>query len=573
MTLPDGNIRLCPTAPRRTRKPAVDRNEGTRQVVGFESSQFPRIEPGGPSRRDMLRAGFFGGAAVGLGLLLDACGTGSGGGSTTSTSSSTSGSGSAGTPKRGGTLRLGISGGDNIEAINPLLPGPVADYGRIPQIYEPLLAWDQNLQPSPNLAESVTPNADATQWTIKVRKGVTFHDGKPLTADDVIYTFQQILNPKSPGYGATPAQYVDYKNLKKLDKYTVLVPMTAPFATFDTILPVYDYSVIPVGFDPKKPNGTGPFKVKSFTPGQQSVMVRNPNYWQNGKPYVDELVMIDFVDETSQVNAFKSGQVDAINLLSAPSIASLQSAGAQVVISNGGGFVPFTMRIDQAPFNDVRVRQALKLVVDRGDLMNIVFAGHGQIGNDVFSIYDADYDHSLPQRTQDIEQAKSLLRQAGHDSLNLELVVAPQAQGAISMAQIFQQQAAKANVKISLRQITTTAFSNGYTKWTFANSFWLYNPYFEEVGLATLPNGPFNETHLNDPHYASLYKQALAQTDPGKRADIAHEMQKIDYEQGGYIIPGFTPLIEALSPKVHGDQQSKSGLSFNNWDLKNFWID
>lgn len=573
MTLLGTNIRLCATAsPARTSLNASC-NEGTRQVVAFESSQTPRVEPSGPSRRDMLRAGFFGGAAVSLGLLLEACGTGSGTTATTPTSSGSSGSGAGGTPKRGGTLRLGISGGDNIEGINPLMPGPVADYGRIPQVYEPLLTWDQNLQPSPCLAESVTSNSDATQWTIKVRQGVTFHDGKPLTADDVIYTFQQILNPKAPGYGATPAQFVDYKNLKKVDKYTVLVPMTQPFATFDTILPVYDYSVIPVGFDPKKPNGTGPFKVKSFTPGQQSVMVRNPNYWQHGKPYVDELIMIDFSDETSQVNAFKSGQVDGINLLSAPSIASLQSAGAQLVISNGGGFVPFTMRVDQAPFNDVRVRQALRLVVDRNAMQNIVFAGHGQIGNDVFSIYDADYDHSLPQRQQNIDQAKSLLRQAGHDSLNLELVVAPQAQGAISMAQVFQQQAAKANVNIQLKQITTTAFNNGYTKWTFANSFWLSNPYFEEVGLATLPTGPFNETHFNDPHYVSLYKQALAQTDASKRADIAHAMQKIDYDQGGYIIPMFTPLIEALSTKVHGDQQSKSGLSFNNWDLKNFWID
>ena len=542
-------------------------------MAGFESSQFGNIDRRGPSRRDILRAGFFGGTALGAGLLLEACGTGNAGSSNTSAPSGSSTSSTAGTPKRGGTLKLGISGGDNIEGINPLLPGPVADYGRIPQLYEPLLTWDANLNPVANLAESVMPNSDATQWTIKLRQGVTFHDGKPLTADDVIFTFQQILNPKSPGYGATPAQFVDAKNMKKVDDHTVIVPMSAPFATFDSILPVYDYSIIPVGFDPKKPNGTGPFKLKSFSPGQQSVMVRNPNYWQNGKPYVDELIMIDFTDETSQVNAFKSGQVDAINLLSAPSIAAVQGNGAQVVISSGGGFVPFTMRMDQAPFNDVRVRQALKLVVDRPALMNVVFAGHGQVGNDVFSIYDDAYDHSLPQRTQDIAQAKSLLHQAGHDSLDLELVVAPQAQGAISTAQVFQQQAAKANVNIHLRQITTTAFNSGYTKWTFANSFWLYNPYFEEVGLATLPTGPFNETHMANEQYVSLYKQALAQTDSGKRADIAHQMQKIDYDEGGYIIPGFTPLIEALSSKVHGDQQSKSGLSFNNWDLKSFWID
>jgi peptide/nickel transport system substrate-binding protein len=539
-------------------------------VVDNDSQRRPLlwVRDRGLSRRDLLRYGAWSTAAVGAGVVLDACGGGSGSPSTGSTTAA-----AGGTPKSGGTLRLGISGGASIEGVNPLVPGPTTDYGRIPQVYEPLLAWDDNLRPVPALAESVTSNKDATLWTIKVRKGVIFHDGKPLTADDVVFTFQQILNKTSPGYGASPLALVDAKNIKKVDSHTVTVPMLSPFSTFDQVLPVYDFDVIPTNFDPKKPNGTGPFKLVSFKAGQQSVMVKNPNYWQSGLPYLDKIIMIDFADETSQVNALKSGQVDAVNLLSAPSIASLQSAGQQVVISNGGGFVPFTMRVDQKPFDDVRVRQALRLCVDRQQLINVVFAGHGQLGNDVFSIYDPDYDHSLPQRHQDLAQAKSLLRSAGADGLQTELVVAPQAQGALSMAQVFQQDAAKASVKINLRQVTTTAFNNNYTEWTFANSFWYANPYFEEVGLATVKSGPFNETHFDNTQYNNLYQQGLRETDPSKRADIAHQMQRIDYDQGGYIIPCFTPLIEALAPKVHGDKPSKSGLSFNNWDLKHFWVD
>jgi peptide/nickel transport system substrate-binding protein len=521
------------------------------------------------SRRDLLRFSAVGGAAIGVGALLSACGSSSSGG----TAPVAGASSAAGTPKRGGTLRIGLSGGDTVDGINPLLPGLPTDYARIPQIFEPLIAWDDNLRPIPYLAESMTSNATATEWTIKVRKGVTFHNGKPLTADDVIFTFQSILDPKAPGYGASPLALVDAKNIKKVDNYTVKIPCTGPFSTFMETLPVYDFSVIPTGFNPKKPIGTGPFTLKSFTPGQQSVMVRNANYWQNNLPYVDELILIDFANETSQTQALASGQVDAINLLSAASIDAVKSAGKQVVISNGGGFSPWSMRIDQAPFNDVRVRQAMRLVLDRQALINVVFGGHGLVGNDVFSYYDAAYDHTLPQRVQDIGQAKSLLKQAGHDGLTVEMVLAPVAQGAVSAAQIYKQQAAQAGITINLRQMTTTAYDNGYTKWPFSDSFWYYNPYFEEAGLSTIASGPFNETHFTNPQYGKLYNQGLAATNPATRTDIAHQMQKIDYDTGGFIIPCFTPLIEGLSTKVHGDKPSKSGLSFNNWDLKSLWMD
>jgi peptide/nickel transport system substrate-binding protein len=174
---------------------------------------------------------------------------------------------------------------------------------------------------------------------------------------------------------------------------------------------------------------------------------------------------------------------------------------------------------------------------------------------------------------QDIGQAKSLLKQAGHDGLTVEMVLAPVAQGAVSAAQIYKQQAAQAGITINLRQMTTTAYDNGYTKWPFSDSFWYYNPYFEEAGLSTIASGPFNETHFTNPQYGKLYNQGLAATNPATRTDIAHQMQKIDYDTGGFIIPCFTPLIEGLSTKVHGDKPSKSGLSFNNWDLKSLWMD
>jgi peptide/nickel transport system substrate-binding protein len=535
----------------------------TGSVNDAQGLSAPRGSATDVTRRDLLKVGALGGLTIGAGGLLGIFGN----------SPQPAWGAAAAKPKRGGTLRIGVSAGGSNDAINPLLLGNPPDYARVFQIYEPLIAWDENLNLVPYLAESMTPNADATLWTIKVRKGVTFHDGKPLTAADVAYTFQTILNPKSPGYGASSIQNVDAKNIKVLDTHTVQIPCLAPFSTFMETLPVYQFCVIPVGFNPSKPNGTGPFKFQSFTPGVQSVMVRNPNYWQPGLPYVDKLILIDFADETSQTNALASGQVDAIGMLSAPSIATVKSQGNGILISNGGGFSPFTMRVDVAPFSDVRVRQALRLVVDRPQLMNIVFGGHGTLGNDVFSRWSSDYDTSLPQRHQDLEKAKSLLKQAGHEGLTAELVVAPQAQGAIVAAQVFQQQATGAGVKINIRQITTTAFASKYPNWTFANSFWFANPYFQEVGISTLPTSPYNETHFNDPKYTALYAEGLKTVNPSKRKEIAAEMQTIDYDIGGLIIPCFAPIIDGFSSKLRGDKKSKSGLPFNDWDLKSLWFE
>jgi peptide/nickel transport system substrate-binding protein len=517
-------------------------------------------------RRGFLRLGAVGTLAAGSTGLLAACGSSSG--------PAVSVSHSAGKPKRGGTLQFALGSGGSADLINPLKPGVPPDYARIPQIFEPLAIWDKNLNPVPLLAESIEPNKDGSVWTVRLRKGITFHNGKPLTADDVIYTFQQILNPKDPGYGALAMQLVDAKHLKKVDSLTVEFPCTQPFSMFLKTLPVYEYYIVPVGWKAGQTVGTGPFVLESFQPGQASVMSRNASYWQHGLPYVDKVVMTDYVEESSRVNALISGQVNAIDQLSAPSIAQLKSAGMQLSISDGGGFCPFTMRVDTAPFNNPDVREALKLCVDRPQIRTAVYGGYGAIGNDVFAYWDSDYDHSLPQRQQDIDKAKSLLKRAGHESLTLSLVVAPQAQGWLDEAELFQQQAAQAGVKINLNQVTVTDFNNSYTKWPFANSFWYSNPYLNEVALATLgASSPFNETHFNDSKYQSLYSQATRTLDESLQRELIHEMQAIDYAQSGYIIPAFLPVIDGMSSKVHGDGPSRSGTSFNNWDLRRLWVE
>jgi peptide/nickel transport system substrate-binding protein len=520
------------------------------------------------TRRDALKQAAAGSLALSASGLLAACGSGSG------SSTGAGGSGSTDTPQKGGTLTAAITGGSSSDTLNPLEAINNADFARTQNLFDSLAEITPSGSAELSLAEEITPNATATVWTVRLRRGVEFHDGRELTAKDVVHTFKTILNPKAPTAAAAGLAPLDAAAIKAKDKYTVQIPCKTPFATLVDQLAYPGYSdIIPEGFDARRPIGTGPFKFESFTPGQQSVFTRFDNYWQAGKPYVDRVVITDYGDETSQVNALVSGQASVANLLSTASIGEIQSGGQKILISSGGGFTPFTMRVDVAPFNDVRVRQALRLVVDRRQMLDVVFGGHGTLGNDVFGIWSSDYDHSLPQRTQDIEQAKSLLKQAGQTDLRLELVTAPIAQGVVTSAQALAQQASAAGIKINIRQVTVTEFYGAnYLKWPFAQDWSYYDFYLPEVTLVFLPTSPFNETHFNDPTYTNLYKEAVAAVDPHKRRDLAAEMQQIDYARGAYILPFFPPVIDGYAANVHGLVPSKSGLPLNGYNFRNVWL-
>ena len=211
-------------------------------------------EPDGQTRRDFIRrVSVVGAAAVAVPTGLAACG-----GSSSSSSTSTS----QGTPKKGGILRAAFSGGSSTDTIDGDNVINNLDFARTYQLYDSLVKYDEHGTIVNSLAEEITPNADATMWTIHLRSGVEWHNGKPLDADDVAFTFKRIVNPKAPLVGAPTLALLDVKNMKKVDKLTLQVPMHAPFSTFVETLPNYTYFIVPVGFDLKHPIGTGPFKFK-----------------------------------------------------------------------------------------------------------------------------------------------------------------------------------------------------------------------------------------------------------------------------------------------------------------------
>lgn len=150
---------------------------------------------------------------------------------------------------------------------------------------------------------------------------------------------------------------------------------------------------------------------------------------------------------------------------------------------------------------------------------------------------------------------------------------APLVGGMTDAAQVFQEQAAAAGITVNVQQVTTTElFGPNFLSWPFAQDYWFYNPYFPQVAKATLPSGPYDETHWNDSRCGKLYTAGLATTDKAKQTEIAHEMQLMDYESGGYVIPYFPPVIDGYAANVMGVVASKVGLSFNDFDFKRMWI-
>jgi peptide/nickel transport system substrate-binding protein len=514
------------------------------------------------SRRQLL-AGTAGLAVVGG--LAAACSKSS------SSVSASPGGDAAGKPKRGGNFRLGVTGGGSKDIMDGQNIITKPDQARLVTAFETLLLFDENYQLTNNgLAESVTQDSPK-QYTIRLRKGIEFQNGKTLTADDVIYSIQRIGTKSNglTGYAATAT--MDVAGMKKLDKYTVRLPLKTADSTIPQTLGSYTFTVVPVGYKgyPHPQIGTGAYKLKSFTPGQQSVHERNPNYWRHGEPYFDTVTIVDFSDSTSQVNALLGGQIDAMTDLPASQVKVVQSRGQGVLVSKTGGWLPLCMAIDMPPFDDVRVRQAMRLIVDRPAMIEQVLSGYGFAGNDLYAPFDPGYDHSLPQRTQDIAQAKSLLKAAGHANLRVDLHTTNGAAGMVETATVFANQAQAAGVKINVIN-DPNYYGDQYLKLAFSVDFWGTRSYLNQVQQGSLPTSPYNETHWppksgTGANFGSLYNQALAATDPAKRMEIEHEMQQLEYNLGGYIIPFFNDLVDGYSAKVKGLKPSKGTLNLDSF--------
>ena len=492
--------------------------------------------------------------------------------------------GIAATPKRGGQFRVGVAGGSSSDIIDgqDIVTNP--DQARLMAGFETLVGFDKNFKLKFNgLAEELSPNKKGDVWTIRVRHGIEFHNGKTLGAEDVIYSLHRLIDPKLKLFGGAALSSVNPHGMKKLDKRTVRLHLKHPDATILDALGQYVAGIVPVGYSPHaigkaKPNvGTGPYKLKSFTPGQQSIHVRNENYWRTGQPYFDEVHIIDINEATALVNALLGGQVDAITNIPPAQVGIVNGrSGRKVLESPTAQWTPLCMRVDTAPFNDARVRKAMRLIADRPQMVKQALSGHGHVGNDMYAPFDTAYDHALPQRHQDIAQAKSLLKAAGQTHLTVDLQSTNGALGMNEGAQVFAQQARAAGVKVNVKILDSGTFYGAqYLKWPFSTDFWGTRNYLSQVAAGSIPTSPYNETHAADRKFLTLYREALRTINRKKRYEIEHEMMKLEYDHGGYIIWGFSNFLDGYNTKLRGLVPGWKGvMQLNNFGsgFRTFWF-
>jgi peptide/nickel transport system substrate-binding protein len=527
------------------------------------------------SRRQFVASGVAGALALG-GV---ACGS-------AKTRSTTSNKADTGKPVRGGTFTVGMITAGAAETLDPGVSIALVDTLRCEQLYNLLFEPGPDIKTLvPRLATSAEPNKDATVWTFQLRPGVEWHDGKSFTADDVVYNFQ--LWGKSSNYNnALFAGTVDFKSVRKRGPLTVEVPLLKPVAQFPSILSFSEPFIVQAGATKASfrtnPIGTGPFKFESFDPGKQSVFVRNPNYWEdNGKPYVDRVVInSSFSDETARLNALLGGQLNVLSWVP-PTVASTHKSSSQLKILSAHSPDPYVilMRVDKGPFADVRVRQALKLIADRQALVETALSGWGVPANDLIGV-GCEYHLDLPAPKQDIEKAKSLLNAAGQSDLSFSLPTSNAVPGFVEAATIYAQQCSEAGVKCNVKNIPASTYytsSAGFLTrpicmdngTTYQSLTALYQTWY-----AT--GAPYNETFWGhqQPGGAEAQKlitQAIAELDPSKAADLWHEVQMQQFNEGGTLAYANVDYIDAVAPKVHG-LKATPARNLNNGRLLDGWI-
>jgi len=479
--------------------------------------------------------------------------------------------------RRGGTFRLAVSGGST-DFIDGQHIVAKSDIARLMTGWEGLAYFDEGYKIKLGLAEELRAEKP-NQYLIRLRDGIEFHNGKTLTIDDVIYSIRRTKNAKLKLFGNAGLGAIDLKRTRKLDARTARIFLSRADVTLIEAFAQYFQGVVPVGYQPNAVGkgplrfiGTGPFKVQSFTPGRESVHVRNENYWRTGQPYFDQVRIINFPDDAAKVNALLSNQIDAMTDVPFAQVPVLNRRGnVEVYVSQTGAWTPLCMRVDVAPYNDVRVRRALRLLINRPQVVRQGLSGFGRIANDIYSPFDPAYaGDDFPQRRYDPEQARSLLRRAGQSNLSIEVVTSPADTGMVEGATIFAQNAKAGGVNVRVRNVDGgTIYGDQYLKWPFSADYWGTRNYLQQVAAGVLKTAPFNETHWDAyPGYKkfeSLYRQALATVNPGKRADIIRAMQRMEYSDGGLIIWGFKNLTDAYSTKVGGWKPDRGTLNLNKY--------
>ncbi|MCP5087111.1 MAG: ABC transporter substrate-binding protein [Rhodobacteraceae bacterium] len=485
----------------------------------------------------------------------------------------------AATPKKGGLYRAGFGHGSTTDSLDPatyensIMTQVCFSYGNH------LTEVGPDGQLRPELAESWEASTDAKTWTFKVRQGVEFHNGKTLTADDMMASlnYHRGEDSKSAAKGLLSGI-----TEMRADGGNLVVDLAEGNADFPFIVSDYHLVVLPSSdgkVDPTAGIGTGPYKMDEFEPGVRFLGSRNPNYFKSDAAYFDGVQYLSILDLTARQNAMLNDEVDSIDRVDPKTVTLLARAPhVNILETTGTLHYTFPMRVDAAPFDNVDVRLALKHAVKRQELVDKILLGHGALGND-HPISSANPFHAstIEQREFDPDKARHHYEKSGHSGA-IQLSASDAAfSGAVDAAQLIAASAAEAGINIEVvREPTDGYWSNVWNKKPWCACYWGGRPTEDWMfSSAYVADTEWNDTAWRTTdgavRFNEVVKQARAELDNDKRRALYHEAQLLIRDDGGALVPMFANHIHALNSRVGtssdvaGNWQYDGGKSHERW--------
>jgi peptide/nickel transport system substrate-binding protein len=488
-------------------------------------------------------------ALVGLGSvagagLLGACGGGS--------SSDPKPTAVEGTPGRGGTLRVGALGKRSAIERDPHKVQPnESDYLISCLVFEALTV--PGSQPAtPRLMARWEPSRDLRSWRFQIADGATFHDGSPVSADDVVWSLRRLRNLPN---GEFRLPGIEANGIRKDTPQSIVIRTSAPNAEIPMAVRLQSFVFKAGEKRPGQGPGTGPFKLVSFDDGD-AVLARH-SAWHGGEIPLDRIEVRLFADAEALTTAVLGGQVDlAENVGPLAARLATRDDSLRIVRRPNDMAMPVVMRVSDGPFADPRVRQAIRLTVDRPKLIRGALNGYGTVANDILGTGDPLYvGDDLGQRGRDLDAARDLLSKAKFDlSRSYELFTTSDTPGLVESATLFATQMKDAGVQLKVvRQDSAAFYDKTWLKAPLYTTYWGTNDsvlFF--VGRTMTSKATQNESGWKDKRIDSLYVKAVGDRDDKRRAEAVRDLQRLQYEQGGYVVWGMADGVDIARENLRG---------------------
>lgn len=470
-------------------------------------------------------------------------------------------------PRKGGTFRVAVADFDTADTLDPQLNETRFMMQLQYQLRNCLIEVGPGGKLVPELATEWGANDALTEWTFKLRPGVEFHNGKTLTAEDVVYSLNLHRGPKTVSEAKALVESIT--EIKATAPDEVRITLNAPNSGFPALMALINMLIVPDGdTDFGKGIGTGGYVLESFEPGVRSLAKRFPNYWKEGRAHFDEVEVQAIADANARTTALQTGQIDAMGAVDTATAMLLGAMpGIKMLQTKGKQHYAFSMNCKDPLFADNNVRMALKLAMDRQEMLDKILSGYGSIANDqpISEAYP-DFDAEIPQHAYDPDKAKALLDKAGVSGLKVPLHVAEAPfTGATNMAQLYAEQAARAGITIDVKREPDDGYwSNVWGKRPMFATKWS-GRVSEDVMLTLAYSresiGGWNETSWDNEAFNKALVAARGEKDAAKRKQLYWECQTLIAEDGGMVAPLWADFLDATSDKVaHGELA-------NDWEL------